>query len=339
MTDVRRVTLKDVAAIAGVDASLVSRVLSKDTSISIQDSTRQRILDAVAETNYRPSAAARSLRTQRLSALALVIPDLTNPVYAPIAQGAQERASSSDVALLLASDTEGPARAAARDLVRLLAEDRVDGLLIASGGRSSELSTLIRGIEKPLVLVNRAIRGIPSSIVDDEAGSRMATDHLLAMQHRSIAHLAGPVGIDTTSRRSRGWRAALDAAHVDGPKLHSASWRAADGYEAAKGLLTGPHGAHLTAVFVANVTLAIGLYRAAHELGRSIPGDLSVVALHDYDLAAMLVPALTTVAMPLRELGRTAVDQLLQIVDGGPAEDRIVGVAPRLVDRDSVRRL
>jgi len=113
----RRPTLKDVAVLAGVDASLVSRVVSGDPVLSIPQSTRDRVLAAVASVGYRPSAAARSLRTQKLSTLGLIIPDLTNPVYAPIVAGAQSAASKAGFALLLASDTEGPGQEAAQMFV------------------------------------------------------------------------------------------------------------------------------------------------------------------------------------------------------------------------------
>lgn len=334
--DGKRPTLKDVAALAGVDASLVSRVVSNDQGISIPDSTRQRILDAVAAVNYRPSATARGLRTQKLSTLGLIIPDLTNPVYAPIAQGAQARAAEAGFALLLASDTEGPSRRAAHDLVRLLAEDRVDGLLVASGSNNDELLAMLTGVDKPVVLVNRAISGIPSSTVDDVAGARLATRHLIDRGHTTIAHLGGPLGVDTTTRRQAGFDQAIaDIETVERPvTVHAANWGAAEGYRAGLELLADRRGA--TAIFAANVTLAIGLYRAAHELGLAVPNDLSIVALHDYDLAAMLVPSLTTVAMPLFELGVLAVEQLLDLIDGGPPGNRIVTSPPVLVERNSV---
>lgn len=332
----RRPTLKDVAALAGVDASLVSRVVSGDSALSIPDSTRKRVLDAVAEVGYRPSAAARSLRTQRLSTLGLIIPDLTNPVYAPIVAGAQEAASSAGYALLLASDTEGPAREAARALARMLAEDRVDGLLVASGTPNSDLLGLLGEIGKPSVLVNRAITGIPSVTVDDETGARMATQHLLDHGHQHLLHLAGPRGLDTTDRRRTGFSSAVrgsQGAHAEAT-VHAKSWGAEDGYSAGLELLAKRGNA--TAIFVANVTLAIGLYRAAHESGVVIPRDLSVVALHDYDLAAMLVPSLTTVAMPLHELGGAAVRQLLNALDGESPGDQMVRTMPVLVERNSV---
>lgn len=338
MTDQRprRPTLKDVAVIAGVDASLVSRVVSGEPALSIPESTRTRVLDAVAAVGYRPSAAARSLRTQKLSTLGLIIPDLTNPVYAPIVAGAQAAASRAGFALLLASDTEGPGREAAHTLVRMLAEDRVDGLLVASGTQNSDLLDLLSDVGKPAVLVNRAIPGIPSVVVDDEAGARLATDYLLRRGHRRIMHLAGPRGIDTTDRRRAGYEGAIadGAGAVTDTTVHAKGWGAEDGYAAGRELLA--HRGEATAVFVANVTLAIGLYRAAHEQGLVVPDDLSVIALHDYDLAAMLVPSLTTVAMPLQELGEAAVSQLLGVLDGAPPGDLMVRTTPVLVERSSV---
>jgi len=218
----------------------------------------------------------------------------------------------------------------------MLAEDRVDGLLVASGTPNSELLELLTDIGKPSVLVNRAIPGIPSVVADDEAGSRLATEHLLLRGHRNILHLAGPVGLDTTDRREAGFLTAMRSTKGStvGSRVHARGWGARDGYAAGRELLEEVNGA--TAVFVANVTLAIGLYRAAHEVGISIPSELSVVALHDYDLAAMLVPSLTTVSMPLYELGEVAVTHLLSALDGAPLGGYMIRTAPVVVERSSV---
>ncbi len=335
----KRPTLKDVARLAGVDASLVSRVVSNDPGLSIPDSTRSRVLSAVATVGYRPSAAARSLRTQRLSTLGLIVPDLTNPVYAPIVAGAQVAAGTAGIALLLASDTEGASPEGAEALVRMLAEDRVDGILLASGSRSDVLIRIVAATGKPTVLVNRAAEGIPSVTVDDQAGARIATAHLVEKGHERIMHLAGPAGVDTTRRRLAGYLDVVDSTLMaDSASVTNAKgWSARHGYEAGHALLDRADGA--SAVFIANVTMAVGFYRAAHERGIRIPDDLSVVALHDYDLAAMIVPSLTTVSMPLRELGASAVNQLLGIVDGAMPHNLMISRRPVLVERESVRDL
>jgi len=332
----RRPTLKDVAVLAGVDASLVSRVVNKDSGFSIPDSTRNRVLAAVAAVGYRPSAAARSLRTQKLATLGLIVPDLTNPVYAPIVAGVQLAATSAGYALILASDTEAPSRVGTHTIVRMLAEDRVDGLLVASGTVTSDLLDMLADVGKPVVLVNRGLPNIPSITVDDEAGARLATRYLIRRGHQRIMHLAGPLGVDTTDRRLAGYHSAVHEAPsvIAGRTVHALGWGAAEGYAAGRDLLGSL--SQGTAVFVANVTLAIGFYRAAHEAGLAIPGDISVIALHDYDLAAMIVPSLTTVAMPLKELGEAAVKQLLGILDSAPPEDLMVRTKPVLVERNSV---
>lgn len=335
----RRPTLKDVAGLAGVDKSLVSRVVNEDPSITIPQSTRQRILDAVAELGYRPSAAARGLRTQRSMTVGLVLPDLANPVYAPIVAGAQSRAAETDHALILAGDHGTGEVELVASLVQLLAEDRVDGLIVASGDRHQTLLPALRHLAKPVVVVNRAVSGLPSAIVDDEGGSCVATAHLIDMNHRVIGHLAGPRDVETSTRRRMGYSRALKEAGYSsrsGRVTAAAGWTATDGYRAGLRLLAHED---LTAVFVANVTLAIGVYRAAYELGRRVPDDVSVIALHDYELASMVVPALTTVRMPLRELGRAAMDMMADQIQGRPGHDVIVDLPPVLLERESVRRL
>jgi DNA-binding LacI/PurR family transcriptional regulator len=331
----KRPTLKDVAALAGVDKSLVSRVVNADLSITIPDSTRQRILDAVQEVGYRPSAAARGLRTHRSHAIGLVLPDLSNPVYAPIAQGAQSRGFETGNALLLVSDDKTDERQLVATLSSLAAEDRVDGLIVAAGDRSSQLLRAVQGFGKPVVMANRAVEGLSSVTVDDEEGAFVGVLHLILQGHTRVAHLAGPREVETSSRRYIGYKRALrhSGLVVDGRVTWARGWSASDGYRAGLRLLQR---SEPTAVFAANVMLAVGLYRAAHDLGLTIPDDLSVVALHDFELAAMLVPALTTVEMPLVQLGRSAVDLLVDEIEGRELTDLVIEQPPVLLERESV---
>lgn len=331
----KRPTLKDVAALAGVDKSLVSRVVNSDPGITIPESTRQRIMDAVEEVGYRPSAAARGLRTQRSQAIGLVLPDLSNPVYAPIARGAQSRGFETGNALLLVSDDKTDERQLVATLGSLAAEDRVDGLIVASGDRSSQLLQAAQGFGKPVVVANRAVEGLSSVTVDDEEGAFVGTMHLVMQGHTRVAHLAGPRKVETSSRRYKGYKRALQGSGlaVDGRVTWARGWGAAEGYRAGLRLLQE---FEPTAVFAANVMLAVGLYRAAHDLGMTIPGNVSIVALHDFELAAVLVPALTTVRMPLVQLGRSAVDLLIDQIEGRSLADLVIDQPPVLLERESV---
>lgn len=293
-----RVTLSDVAEAAGVDVSLVSRVL-RGEEIGARSETRERIKRHAAQMGYRPNAAARSLRTARAHAYGLVIPDFTNPVYAEIISGAEAAAAERNCVLLTGSGA-GWNRA---DWYQALGNGRVDGMLI-TGGSKVDLDAL----DVPSLLVNRTYEKANRYVVlADEEAAGMAVDHLVALGHRHIAHLGGPDHADTAQRRRKGYRHAMDH-HGLHPYLEvTGDFSAAGGAEAAQQLADERE---MTAVVAANVASAIGAMQALKSRGREIPSDVSIVAIHDASLAGFLSPPLTTVAMPLAEMGARAIGLL-----------------------------
>jgi LacI family transcriptional regulator len=321
------VRLRDVAAAAGVDTSVVSRVLSGDTRLSIRPETRQRVLDAASRLDYRPNTAARTLKTARTMAVGLTVPDFANQNYATIAIGAEERAATAGYVLLVASSSASE---------RMLAlHGRIDGLLVGMAtSETPRLGQFGRGL--PALLVNRREPcGIPSVTVDDEAGGALATRHLLALGHRVIGHVAGPQHADTARRRLHGYERALDEEGIEvrSELVCETSFDEAGGHLAANRLLRLEP--RPTALFVANVRAAIGVFAAARRLGLGIPEDLSVVGFHDAPFAGFLDPPLTTVRMPLQEMGRQAVDSLLALLAGEPVADAMVATPPELIVRGS----
>jgi LacI family transcriptional regulator len=321
------VRLRDVAEAAGVDSSTVSRVLSGDRSLSVRPETRRRVLETAARLRYRPNRSARALKTARTMAIGMIVPELANVAYASIAQGADERASRAGYALLVATGS-------VRDRLSTL-EGRIDGLLVGiATSETLDIGELGGGL--PAILVNRREPiGIPSVTVDDEAGAALATAHLLAIGHRRIAHVGGPQNSDTGRRRLAGYRAALVAHGVEplAELVTEASYDEAGGQLAAERLLRlRPLP---TALFVANVRAAIGALAVARRLGLRVPADLSIVGFHDAPIATYLDPPLTTVRMPLAEMGGSAVEILLAVINGETVDDLRVGMPPELVVRAS----
>ncbi|HEY2205142.1 MAG TPA: LacI family DNA-binding transcriptional regulator [Pseudonocardia sp.] len=327
-----RVTLNDVAVAAGVDRSVVSRVINDDPRLHVRPQTRQRVRDTIQRLGYRPNAAARSLRTARTYMFGLLVPDFTNPVFAEIIKGAEVTAGQLGYGLMTAS-SDG-VRRGLEQYLDLLGQGRVDGLLFAGEDAGHELAQL-RSSLVPWVLVNRRVPGsLRHVLLDDERAGRLAVEHLVELGHRRIGHLAGPTGADTARRRRDGYLTAMaDAALpvADGWIQH-ADYTPADGARSLRTLLDHPEPP--TAVFVANIAPAVGALHAAYARGVPVPGSLSVVAVHDMPLASHLVPALTTVRMPLEELGRRAVELLAQ---RGPDDDiaEVVTDPVELVVRDS----
>ena len=310
-------TINDVADQARVTPSVVSRLLNGDPRLRIRPATEQRILAAVKRLNYRPNAAARSLRLARTSTLGLVMHDITNPIYGEIMLGAQKAATEAGYALLL-GDADALARS--EEAVRhLISEQRIDGLLLQRSTYASDrLITQLVPDGFPVVLINDKTRGRFSSVtLDDQAGAALATRHLLELGHTRIAH----IGVGSSHRSAQRRLAYLATLRSAGIAIRD-EWivdggsRADSGRSGMRALLdTHPRP---TAVFVANLSAAVGVLRMTLESGCSVPDDMSIVALHEAWFAEQLTPPLTTVRMPLAEMGRAAVVQLLGQLNGQP---------------------
>jgi LacI family transcriptional regulator len=327
-----KVTLSDVATVAKVDRSVVSRVVNGDPNLNVRPETRRRVQEAIERLGYRPNAAARSLRTARAYMFGLIIPDFANPVYAEIIKGAEQAAGRLGYGLMTASS--GEVSSGRRHYLDLLAQNRVDGLLFAGEESGHELERL-RAAKVPWLLVNRRVKGSHRYVVlDDERASRLAVDHLAALGHRGIGHLAGPEEADTARRRYSGYVAAMRRAGLEVDRRHvaHAGYTPAGGAAAMRELLSAPQPP--TAVLVANAASAVGALHAAHAAGLAVPRDISVIAVHDMALAGHLVPALTTVRMPLKELGSRALD-LLAHHDPDDEITEVVTEPVEVVVRDS----
>lgn len=317
---VGRVTLADVAAVAGVDRSVVSRVVSGDADLHVRPETRERVLAAVRDLGYRPNAIARSLRTAQSGALGLIIPNFSNPVYSEIIAGAEVAAAAHNSRLLIGSWYPGAAEQSWH--LDLVASGRVDGVLLAGAHVDDDLLQQLDHSAVPLLLVNRRTRSARRSIVlDDEGAARLAVQHLVDLGHERIGHVAGPRSADTARRRRDGYLRVLKGSGIeaDPTLVVEADYTSAGGAAGMAELLqlrTPP-----TAVFVSNALAAVGALHVAAELGFRIPDDISVVAVHDLALTAFLRPPLTTVRMPLQDLGRRAVEILCTTRQDEPVKE------------------
>jgi LacI family transcriptional regulator len=334
----RAARLVDVARLAGVTPAVVSRVLNKDETLRVRPETRERVQAAAAELRYVANARGRALQSARTGAIGVFVPSLTSPVYAAILTGAQRAASERDLTLLLADSRVQTVSAGT--LSSLAAQGRVDGFLFQ---RTSEMSdddvirTLAAGV--PAILLNGLIAGLePSVAVDDEAGGQLATEHLLSFGHRRIGHVSGPPPTDTAARRRAGYERALTAAGIaldERLVVPASDYAAAAGEAAAAALLAAEP--RPTAVFAANVVIAIGVLAAAARMAIRVPEELSVIGLHDMWFAEHTSPPLSTVEMPLQQLGETAVHELARLLEGGqPSVVTLRSPAPRVVSRASV---
>lgn len=329
----RRVTIADVAARAGVNRAIVSRVSNNDPRLAIRDSTRQRVLKAIEDLGYRPNVAARSLRTARAGTVGMLIPDFANPAYTAIIKGAEIAAAAAG-SVLLTGSIEGAGKSA-DNYLQLLGNGRVDGLLLAIGGhRASDEESLAR-LGFPWLFVNRTGTGRRRYVIQDDARAvTLAVEHLIGLGHTRIAHISGPGDNDSAQRRRRGYVKAIQSAGLaqESGTIIPGRYTPDGGAAAMERALRMP--VPPTAVITGNTASAIGVLQAAYRLGVNVPADVSVVAIHDVPMAAHLVPPLTTVMMPLEGLGARAVELLLE----RPADEDIREVAQepvRLIVRES----
>lgn len=328
----KRVTIRDVAALADVDVSLVSRVLNDHPKASAGAATRTRILEAARTLGYQPNVVARGLRMARTWTLGLMLPNLTNPMYAEIIRAAEKRARERGFSLVFGTHVDGEEEAT---FARLLQEGRVDGLLTASGVHGDAfLRRVANGGFGPVVMLNRRVRGVhPTVTVDDAAGAALAVQHFADLGHTTVTGVFGPDSIETSRRRRAGFvtageRAGIDAIAVDEPGVD-----AAIGGAAAEQIFH--EHPRTTAIFASTFAIGMGVLRAARRLGVRIPRDMSLVALHDSELADFLSPTLTTIALPVDEMAHQAVDLLIELIDGASPGSVVVRTAPQLKLRGS----
>ena len=326
--------LRDIAELAKVDISVVSRTLNNDPNLAIAPDTRQRILDVAAQLNYRPNAMARGLRQSKTMMLGLLVPDVGNFVYFELIHGIEEQAFEEGYVLVLAN-------AAAQDKTkeayrRLVLEGRVDGLLVASAADNEDLPGELDAASDPVVWVNRGAAHGPSIVEDDERGIELAVQHLVELGHTKIAHIAGPQNVDTGRRRLQGFVNAMQDLNLPIRDDHIVEqpFTEEGGVACMEALLETDD--LPTAIVASSLSAAIGALKVAKETGLSIPDDLSFVAFHDAVIAQYLDPPMTTIRMPLRELGRAAVRNLLDLMAGKPLPEQVViSTPPEIITRGS----
>ncbi|BCF86342.1 LacI family transcriptional regulator (plasmid) [Rhodococcus qingshengii] len=329
-------SLMDVATTAAVSKSIASRVLSGDPAARVSEETRKRVLDAARELNYVPNHRARAFRFNRSGALGLIVPDVTNAVFAEMLTGVHAAAQAAGMTVLLGQvDDPDTGR---HELEMLIKQGRVDGLVLQrrEDFDDEQLRSMLAG-QIPVVLVNSTLEGRVGSVaLDDHTGVALATNHLIELGHRDIAHLAGMPHHDAARRRLEGFRTAMADAGLATREewIHYSGWEADGGRRAMTELLSIT--ARPTAVVVASVNAAIGALAAALRAGIRVPEELSLIAINDTWVTESVVPAITTVRMPLHELGRTAATMLVGSLDGEPLDDLVLtDPRPELIVRES----
>lgn len=300
-------TIKDVAALATVSVGTVSNYING--SKYVRPETATRIREAMEKLSYRPNGLARGLRRQSTSTIGLVVPDSANPFFAEVAWRIEQAAAAMGFGTMLCN-TGGLPQFETSSL-NLLAEKRVDGIIIVSNGSDARPLKETVGAGIPLVQIVREVPGIESDVLvaDNFRGGSLVASHLLELGHKEMGYVGREPAISPSRSRLEGFRSTLETAGID---MHSGYVVSAcslpeDGYRATISLLE--RYPEITAIFAYNDITAFGVIRAAFDCGYPVPDRLSVVGFDNISMADLSVPRLTTVstAGSLAELGRVAV--------------------------------
>lgn len=328
----RRATLADVAEAAGVHTSLVSRVLRDDPRGFASAQTRARILEAAHDLGYRPNASAQGLRSSRTMTLGLLLPGFTSPLYSSIAHGVEETAAANGYGLVLGTHAAGDPH---ETITNMLMHGRVDAMLVASGRiEDNALRQLASRAPSRVVLLNRQVRSVNASVIlRDSDAAILAVQHLVELGHTHIGGVFGPPTLDTMVRRMKGFRAALRSAGLTPVTAAEQGRDYQAGYHGASKLMSATHPP--SALVTATFPMGIGALAAMRDLGRRVPDQVSIITIHNDQLADFLTPPLTTVALPAVELGTQAVNLAIDMASGGRARRIVVPDEPVLVPRSS----
>ncbi|GER06764.1 LacI family transcriptional regulator [Iodidimonas muriae] len=331
-----RTTLRDVAQKCGVHLSTVSRVLNRKEGYAISEEVADKIRKAAAELGYKTNPFAYSLRVNRSFTVGVLVPDLSNPVFPPIIRGIEHRLAHSGYTAFL-GDTDNKVEEEHRIIERMKGR-QTDGLILATAHRSDDLIKTCIAEGYHVVLINRSVEdtAVASVINDDAAGIEMAVRHLLELGHRQIAHVAGPQEISTGYQR---YLAFLDVMRKQGLEPDEELVAFCHAYSEDEGKLALTRifesGKRFTAVVAANDLLALGCYDAIEQQGLTCPDDISVTGYNDMPFANKFKPPLTTIHIPLYQMGERAAEAVLTMIQGPLSQPQKITVHPELVLRGS----
>jgi DNA-binding LacI/PurR family transcriptional regulator len=326
------VSIKDIARLAGVSHSTVSRALHNSSLIPAE--TTKRIQRIAQEHGYSASAIARSLVTRKTHAIGVVVTSIDDPFNGEVVSGIEELANKAGYSVILATSQTNPEREMA--VVRSFQERRVDGILVASSRVGALYLSVLADLKIPIVLLNNQHPGkfVHSVTIDNVAGAFRATQHLTALGHERVAYVGDSYGMQSDTERFTGYKKALRNARIPFRKELAmlGDGKPEGARKAAARLLA--HSAGPTAIFCYNDMSALGVLEAAEKHGLNVPNDLSLVGFDDLFFAPFLKPALTTVRQPKKKIGQHAMELLLASLKG-EEQERTLKIEGELIVRAS----
>jgi LacI family transcriptional regulator len=330
------ITIRDVARVARVHPGTVSRALNEETRALVNPETAERVMRVAEQLGYRPNRIARGLKTSRSHTIGVLIPDITNPLFPPILRGIEDRLDGAGYTSLIVN-TDNDAKREHIHLEAMRAR-QVDGFISATARLDRELLVELGEAGMPLVLVNRSLEdgSVPAVTVNDREGVSLAVEHVVALGHQRIGHVAGPQNLSTGHRRHLGFIEAMRAAGLEAPPEQvrfGALFTEDEGTRACDELLDAAP--DVTAIVAGNDLMAIGCYDTLERRGLSCPDDISIVGFNDMPFVDRLRPPLTSVRIPKREIGQVAADLLLEQLSGRAETSTEILLEPTLSVRGS----
>ena len=321
--------MADVARLAGVSHQTVSRVLNEHPNV--RPLTREKVLDAIRELAYRPNAAARTLVTRRTHTLGVITADTM--LYGPTSMLYGFERAAHDTYFVSVASLPALDRRSMLDAVDRFLGQGIEGIIVIATQDTAVAALDHVRPEVPLVAVGCGTRASVTSVaIDNVAGATAATRYLLGQGHQVVYHVAGPASCLDAKERVGGWQQVMREAGRPEPAVLAGDWSASSGYELGSRLAAEPG---LTAIFCGNDTMALGVIRALVERGLRVPEDVSVVGFDDVPEAGFYLPPLTTVRQDFGEVGRQALNTLVDRMSGAIPAGLRVRVAPELIVRAS----
>lgn len=306
-------TIRDIAEKTGVSITTISQILNGKGS-RFSEATRNKVFQTAKDLAYKPNFFAKNMVTNRTNTIGMIVPEVTDPFFSQMVKGAEDYLNAHDYMILLCNSSQDSTR---EDLyVEELLHRAVDGLIIASPNiLASNVFAQLEALHKPYILLDRKRhhREEGNIFIDDYEGGYMATEHLLSLGHTKIGIITSDDSFYSVEERLQGYQAALKDHGITGLPtwIMEGDQTMPGGYIASKKLLET---AEITALFVTNDQMAVGAYRAALELGITIPDDLSIIGFDDIELAEYMAPTLTTIRQPIYDIGKTAAKYLLKAI-------------------------
>ncbi len=323
-------TIKDVAKHAGVSVATVSRVIN--ATGYVHEDTRRKVEDAVRELNYTPNEVARSLYKRKSRLIGLLLPDITNPYFPQLARGVEDRMQENGFRLIFGNSDESTEKE--QDYIQTFIQNNVVGLICSTNDPSS---SVYRGLNLPVVFLDRIASDSPSVYADGREGGRLAAQALVERGSKRITILQGPEHIRPAQDRFRGAADTLEQLNMKYHIVRTESFAFADAEKWARQLFD--QHPDTDGVIASNDIVATAVLHEALRLGKRVPEDVQIVGFDDIPLSSLLSPSLSTIRQPAYDMGRAAAELLIQLVEGKPIINHTIQMPVAFIERDTTRNL